>query len=499
MAAKVVTRKASHVTRYEDTRFLFPLIISVSFIMKHLILLITIVIVFGLSVFSQNTGYGKIKVYFNHPVNTGVSKGTNAIYLNNCIDDTLIAYINRTKYSLDFAMYNYSQTSYFSDIATAVNNAYLRGVTVRWIYDGSSSNSGLDNVNPAIKRLGSPTTSDYGIMHNKFVIMDASDANDAIVWTGSCNLTSYQISSDVNNIIIIQDQSLARAYTTEFNEMWGDSTATPNLAVSKFGPYKTDNTPHSFTIDGKHVELYFSPSDGTNSKIISTISTANTDLYFGIYTFTETSDANVIKAKIEAGVYTAGIMDEYSQSYDPYTILSPEMGNMLKIFTQGSTLYHNKFVVVDPSNPSSDPMVLTGSHNWTSSADTKNDENTLIIHDATIANVYFQSFDQNFIDLGGVLNPPQGIDPLSSGHVSEHVTVGPNPMTSSAIVAIDANIRLQNATLTIFDLPGNPVSEYKLNDKHSVVITRENLAKGMYLYQLLDAGKLIECGKICVN
>ena len=343
---------------------------------QRILLVATIALLSIQIAYTQEKMYGKIKVYFNNPVNTSISTGTNAIYLNQSVDDTLIAYINRAKYSLDVAMYNYSQTTSFSDIAAAVNNAYSRGVTVRWIYDGSSSNGGLNNVNPAINRLASPTSDSYGIMHNKFIIMDANstDENDPIVWSGSCNLTRYQLSSDVNNIIIIQDKNLAQAYTTEFNEMWGDSSATPNANESKFGPYKTDNTPHTFTIDGKTVELYFSPSDGTNTKILKTISSANTDMYFGVYTFTAYTDADSIKSKINHGVYTAGIIDEYSESYDPYTILNPVMGSQLKVFTQGSTLYHNKFLIVDPSNPGSDPTVLTGSHNWTISADIKNDE-----------------------------------------------------------------------------------------------------------------------------
>jgi hypothetical protein len=43
-----------------------------------------------------------------------------------------------------------------------------------------------------------------------------------------------------------------------------------------------------------------------------------------------------------------------------------------------------------------DPLVLTGSHNWSASADSRNDENTLIIHDDTLANMYYQEFSERF-------------------------------------------------------------------------------------------------------
>ena len=118
-------------------------------------------------------------------------------------------------------------------------------------------------------------------MHNKFVIFDANNTNPNLpwVWTGSTNWTEAQIEGpDQNNAIAIQDQSLALAYKLEFEEMWGSSTQTPNLAISKFGPYKTDNTPHNFIIGGKKVECYFSPSDNTNTQIIATINSANSDI-----------------------------------------------------------------------------------------------------------------------------------------------------------------------------------------------------------------------------
>ena len=48
-------------------------------------------------------------------------------------------------------------------------------------------------------------------------------------------------------------------------------------------------------------------------------------------------------------------------------------------------------MIVDQDAPSSDPLVFTGSHNWSAAADNDNDENTLVIHDATIANIYYQN------------------------------------------------------------------------------------------------------------
>ena len=53
---------------------------------------------------------------------------------------------------------------------------------------------------------------------------------------------------------------------------------------------------------------------------------------------------------------------------------------------------HHKYCIIDHSAVESDPMVITGSHNWSSSAENVNDENTVIVHNARVANLYHQEF-----------------------------------------------------------------------------------------------------------
>ena len=351
--------------------------------------------------FAQNPN---IKCYFNHPVNTSVSSGTNAVYLNGTFDDTVAAYIERAKYTIDIAQYNFTSTanSIVAKIATAANNAYNRGVVVRWIYNGSSGNSGLSLLNPSIKTLGSPTTSGYGIMHDKFMIIDANSAtpSDAILMTSSYDWSTQQTNSDFNNIVVIQDQSISIAFYNEFNKMWGGTSSQPNTAASAFGIYKTPSAQTSFNVNGTTIELYFSPKDAASTHLKNAINTADHELFFGIYTFTDNSVANAIKTKINSGIIAHGIIDQFSQSYSPYPTLSPVMGSNLILYT-GNYIYHNKMIVIDPDHPASDPQVFTGSYNWSNAGTNTNDENSIIIHDSIIANQYLQSLCQNFADLGG--------------------------------------------------------------------------------------------------
>ena len=53
---------------------------------------------------------------------------------------------------------------------------------------------------------------------------------------------------------------------------------------------------------------------------------------------------------------------------------------------------HHKFAVIDVEG--SDPTVILGSYNWTNSGAYDNDENTLIIHDRELAQVYYAEWER---------------------------------------------------------------------------------------------------------
>jgi len=416
-----------------------------------------------------------IKYYFNRGVDTTVATGVNAVCLNNCIADTLAAYLNRARYSLDICVYDFDTTLSYNisirdsicapKVAAAIDSAYRRGVKVRYIYEASNSNTGRYWLDTGIHTLGSPQGPNYTIMHNKFVVIDAASPNpaDPIVWTGCMNWYYEQFNWDYNNVVILQDSALAYAYTAEFNMMWGDTGIAPNTALSKFGQYKTDLGLHNFTIDGKQVELYFSPSDGTDSHIQSTISSADKDLYFGMYTFTEHTDADLIVSKKNAGLTVYGIEDSYSGSYYPAGQFSTYLGaaNFEEYPESADTLFHNKYLVVDPSDTCSDPMVLTGSHNWSSSANTKNDENTLVIHDAVAANLYLQYFKRTFNMLGGsMVLPAYNCLPSAVPAIAlqpYRMRVFPNPATGTIQVAYTLPEAVA-VTMEITDVTGRTVA-----------------------------------------
>jgi len=338
---------------------------------------------------------GDIKVYFTATVDHSVSTGTDAIYLDESADDTIIRYINRAKYTLDVAIYNFSIAG-ISNIANALNQAYARGVTIRVVTDASAGNSGIPELTGGIKRIARP--SGDGIMHDKFMIVDgkSSDPMDPIVWTGSCNWTAQNINTDDNNILFIQDMSLAKIYLLEFEEMWGSTTNDPDPSNAKFGIDKTDNTPHDVIIAGIPMEVYFSPSDGVNSLIINHINQADADIEIFTMLITRDDIGDALYDQAIAGIDERVVIDNSSSSGSTVVeTLTNTLGNRFREFGEPGLL-HSKCMIVDQSAASSDPFILTGSHNWSSSADQKNDENTLIIHDAGITNLFYQDFSERY-------------------------------------------------------------------------------------------------------
>lgn len=433
---------------------------------------------------TKSLSSGKIQVYFNHPVTTSVATAEPAVYLNRSVDDTLIAWINRARESIDIAIYNSSSSNELSSIATALNNAYNRGVRVRVVHDASTTNSMVSNLNSSIGRIQSKTGQAYGIMHNKFVVIDAESENPLRphVWTGSTNWTPAQMNGpDYNNVIIIQDQALARAYQKEFEEMYGSTGNMPNPANAKFGPDKADNTPHEFNIGGKRVRSYFSPTDNTESQLLSVINSADSDLQFASMIITRTNIANAILARNLPDTY--GLTDNENASPpapEVFAILKSGMGNRM-IEREGSEVMHHKFLYVDHSNPSSDPQLLTGSHNWSSSANNRNDENTIIVHDHDVVNQFHQAFVWMFNESADIIISNKGPE-------AESIRLYPNPAFRELFISEGNREALQ---IEVYSLSGTLVMMRRQSAGEAAQIDVSELPEGMYLLRAIGNQKVL--------
>ena len=361
---------------------------------------------------------GIIRPYFNHSVDNSFSTGVDAQNIGAALRDTIAAYIDLAQNTLDICVYNASSIL----LANAINDAYNRGVAVRYIADDDAMNSMLASLDPSIPviyRDPSPA----GIMHNKFIVVDANSTNNSWVMGGSTNWTDpANLLNDYNNIIFIQDQAIAKAYTLEFEEMWAGT----------FGTHKEDNTPHKFNVNGVPVEVYFSPSDQTTSHILELISTTDESLEFGLLSFTRDDlGAAIINKDIQFGVTVRGIIESKNTStggeYDNLVAANVNVRSHEGVPNQ----LHHKYLIVDANATTSNPAVLTGSHNWSNNAENNSDENTIIIYDHTISNVYLQEFEKRWAEL-----QLSNVNNLSIGQV----TISPNPTQKTINIKSDLEI-----------------------------------------------------------
>ncbi|MFZ4632633.1 MAG: phospholipase D-like domain-containing protein [Saprospiraceae bacterium] len=332
---------------------------------------------------------GRIKVLFNHAIDDAIAAPYVADGLT--FDDCLQEIINRIDSaccSIDVSVYNNNR----DEIVDRLKAAAARGVQVRYVAAVNGSSFALDPPPPFPVIYGNEAE----LMHNKFLVCDANDANKAWVLTGSMNWTTDNIEKDFNNVICIQDQSLARAYQLEFQEMWGSSGAQPDTTRSRFGAEKLDNTPHQFRIGQAPVYSYFSPSDGTSARIIDAMGTANQSLLFAQFSFTRNDIGNAVLDAWNRGVQVRGMIENIGDQGSEYAYLSG-LGLPVYPHTVSNSLHH-KYAVVDAELPGSEPLVVTGSHNWSQVAEEGNDENTLIIQDARVARLFWAEFERRWAE-----------------------------------------------------------------------------------------------------
>ena len=408
---------------------------------------------------------GDIHVYFNGTVDASAATNEVAMSLGTDLNDTVAAWILSAEHTLDVAAYNLNDQT----LIAAFNDAAANGVEIRWIYEGQNANTGLGALDEVIPTH--PRTDGEGSgMHNKFIIGDAEYTESAFVLTGSTNLTTGNLVQDLNNVIVFEDQSLARAYTIEFHEMWGSDGPTPDATNAKFGPDKSWNTPSNFLIGGSPVELYFSPSDGTTNAIRQEIEAADSEFEFALLAFTRDDLGEAIADLGESFfVNPIGAIEQVNTTGSEFENLQ---NSGVQVYAHNvSPDLHHKYAIVDHASPGFDPVVITGSHNWSSSAENVNDENTVIVHDARVANLYHQEFRGMLIALGVIQS-------VEDAEAKPQCLLYPNPTEGTLNVQwLDGE---PTGPMVLRDLSGRAVLEAGLVPGTTAVSTT-GLAPGVYL------------------
>jgi len=130
------------------------------------------------------------------------------------------------------------------------------------------------------------------------------------------------------------------------------------------------------------IEVYFSPRGGCTEAIVRELGNAQSSVLVQAYSFTSAPIAKALVAAHQRGVRVEVLLDS-SQKSDKYSEADflANMGIPTRLDGQHA-IAHNKVMIID------DRVVITGSFNFTRSAETSNAENLLVIRDAALAERY---------------------------------------------------------------------------------------------------------------
>jgi phosphatidylserine/phosphatidylglycerophosphate/cardiolipin synthase-like enzyme len=284
-------------------------------------------------------------------------------------DEDIAAAIYAARQSVDMAIYDLNLWS----IRDALLDAHQRGVAVRLVVE--ADNAGRRELQE-LAAAGIPIVADTSpdFMHSKFVIIDAYE-----VWTGSSNFTVSDMYGNRNNIIRLRSAELAENYMTEFDEMF---------VAGRFGERSLADTPHpEMTIAGRRVLSYFSPDDGVQTQLVALIAGAQESIRFLAFSLTSDAIGDALVAARQRGVSVSGVMDDdqLANAGGEFDYLR-QNGIDVRADERDSNL-HDKVLIIDGA------IVVTGSYNFSSNAEFRNDENMLVIYDVELAEAYLRHFE----------------------------------------------------------------------------------------------------------
>ncbi|MCK5809617.1 MAG: DUF1669 domain-containing protein [Cocleimonas sp.] len=305
------------------------------------------------------TASGAIKVYFSQP------DSTNANTQSGGPETHLIAAIDQARVSVDVAIYELS----LQNVTQSLIKAHQRDVRVRVLTDSDHFSwkqiEALNDAGIAVK--GDKRSA---LMHNKFTIIDKKQ-----VWTGSMNYTTNGAYHHDENLLQLESVAAATNYTEEFEQLWA-------------GVHRQINASDSvFTVNNSPVKVYFSPDDHFRSQhLIPLLQSAKQSVHFMAFAFTSTDISKALINLKQQGIEIKGVVDtsQSGSSYAQYDDLKNE--NIDVLLDGNPKKLHHKVMIIDRR------YVVTGSYNFSQSAETRNDENSVIIDNSSLAARYEQEF-----------------------------------------------------------------------------------------------------------
>jgi phosphatidylserine/phosphatidylglycerophosphate/cardiolipin synthase-like enzyme len=270
-------------------------------------------------------------------------------------------------------------------IAEAIVRAQLRGVRVRlvseadylidekpaplpFVPDNKLANETNRLIQMALLRAKAWVRTDFNpkIFHQKFIIRDKKG-----ILTGSTNFTLTDTHKNLNHIVIIEDETVAKEFAREFTD----------ISNGHFGKYSVAPTrkPKELMINNVRVKVCFAPDHGPEMEIMKQMMKARDRIDFAIFTFAGSSGIDDTMLTIHDRVKLRGILDhtQGTRTWAPTKALAAA-GIELYLAggdKKGIRKLHHKLMTID------DSLTIIGSFNYTGPANLLNDENIVVLGD----------------------------------------------------------------------------------------------------------------------
>ena len=301
---------------------------------------------------------------------------------------------------------------HYQPIANAFSRAIEAGADVKIVYDAESDYKVDNEAAIKIARLDDydavvPRTVTEGIRHNKFIVLLNGDRPLA-VWTGSTNISAGGIFGHSNVAHVVWDEDVAAKYLDYWqllaNNLTPNQLRAPNKAATPTfsgKPPKGSVSPLFSARDSKESNetLQWYADQLAGAKELSCMAFAfNIDPAFQeIFG----QDTDVLRYIVKDD--PLGEEESIGQDRDVIFAAGGYLGegalaNFLRERSNPlnrNRYIHTKFMLVDPL--SDDPLVVTGSANFSKPSQRTNDENMLVVRGNTrVANIYFGEFMRVF-------------------------------------------------------------------------------------------------------
>ncbi len=327
--------------------------------------------------------------------------------------------IDRAGSTIDLAVMGFSHP----DVIEAFEDAWDRGVEIRMVGDaGHLHNEGYKRFD--MRHIPMVTGNLPHIMHDKFMVVDGR-----FVFASTANWTPTDLEHNDNNFVLIDSPAVAADFLDEHQQMFEGVFGHEKVEIDNGRVYEVGDTT---------VEVWFSPNEDAMGRILELVDAAEERVSFTIFAFTKDQVGSAFIRKhselVRAGLVqegdrsfgVSGMIDQSQlhsngQYHEIYRLMSAGVPMRLDgndatrlpgDYQAGGGRLHTKTMVLDPDGDN--PVVISGSFNWSASATQSNDEFLLVFHGGRIAKQFAAFFDDLWKDgrqLGIDRVEPGGVQP----------------------------------------------------------------------------------------